>query len=147
MRDRWSLFLDTSVWIAAILSDRGASFALLQEGRASSVAIVSSPDVFDEAVRNFVKKYPERVRDFWDAFDRVHPLLVTPSTDAIRSAARIIHPDDALILAGALAAEADALVTLDKKHFLQLEVLTRVPIEIVTPAEALQQLRQSRMKQ
>ncbi len=131
------VFVDTSVWIAAVLSARGASFAVLGLARERRIDIASSKDVFDEAVRNLGLKYPDRLNSFHKVFYLIRPTFAVPQKETILAAAAMVHADDAMILAAAIEADADALVTLDKKHFLNLpELETRVGFPIIRP-EAL----------
>ena len=55
----------------------------------------------------------------------------------------MIHANDAPILAAAIAAEADYLVTWNTKHFRQPKVRQAVRFQIVTPSEFLVAFRNS----
>jgi len=118
MRGRQIVFLDTSVWIAAVLSDRGASRFVLERALMNEFLVVSSPDVYEEAVRNIAKKYPHFLEEFTHMFTLIHPTLVQPHKPTLLRAATIIHPDDAPILAAAMDSGATIVLTLDRKHFL-----------------------------
>lgn len=133
--------MDTSVWIAGTLSSRGASAVILDLGDKNEIEIVSSPDVFEEARRNLAQKYPLSLRVFLDHFGSIHPKLVQPDKKVILKAAKLINPFDAPILAAALAAKADFLITLDRKHFKASAVLEKAKIEILLPGEFLKQFR------
>lgn len=143
MADRPKAFLDTSVWIAAILSDRGASYAILEYALQDRFVLVSSPDVYEEAVRNFKEKYPAQLFSFLAQFHRTRPLLVEPRRDTMLKAAEYVHPDDAPIFAGALEAVADHFVTLDRKHFLNHAAIlhTHTGISVITPGDFLHVLK------
>lgn len=135
------MFLDTSVWIAAILSDRGASAFILDLAARGALGIASSLDVFDEAVRNLQEKYPQRLQNFVDQFQIIQPRLVQPNKQAILKAARIINPNDAPILAAAMVSKTNILVTLDRKHFiLPKKVAKKSRIKIMLPGDFLKKL-------
>lgn len=136
-----SVFLDTSVWIAGTLSDRGASAAILDLGRKKEFPIVSSPDVFEEARRNLQNKYPLSLPYFLDLFATVHPKLVQPQKKAILKAAKLINPDDAPILAAAKVAKSEFLITLDRQHFIASGLSKKVGLNILLPSEFLNYYR------
>lgn len=144
MADRPSVFLDTSVWIAAILSNRGASYVILERARYGEIVLFSSPDVFEEATRNLNVKYPKYLPVFVEAFERIHPYLLVPNKKAILHAATIVHPDDAPILAATMETEAEYLVTLDRKHFISRARIVRnkTGIKVLTPGTFLKVLEQ-----
>lgn len=144
MSERQRVFFDTSVWIAAILSDRGASFYLLDSALSSRLYdVISSLDVFEEGIETLTMKYTGRRDDFKELFHRVHPTLVQPSRLTLRHAVSIVHPDDAPILAGAIESKSDALVTLDKKHFLSSadDIFSQSGIVVTSPGQFLQKVR------
>jgi predicted nucleic acid-binding protein len=64
----------------------------------------------------------------------------TPSPEAIEDAAQLVHPKDAAILAAALQAGVDYLVTLDRRHFGPAAPHVAASIRIVTPGELLRNL-------
>jgi predicted nucleic acid-binding protein len=145
MSDRRRAFFDTSSWIAAILSNRGASFYLLDQAAQALYRydIVSSLDVFEEGIDTLQRKYPAQLDEFTQFFHRVHPFLVQPDRATLMHAATIVHPDDAPIVAGARAADAKFLITLDQKHLLKpaQHIKTKTGIAVVTPGTFLSTIR------
>jgi putative PIN family toxin of toxin-antitoxin system len=137
-----TVFVDTCVWIAAVLSPKGGSCAVVQALKKNDdMVMISSPEVIEEAVRNFSKKYPKYQKEFLRYFHEVHPIMVQPKRAMIIRAAQLVHPDDAPILAAALTAQADYLLTLDKKHFITqaTSIQTQTGMYIETPGDFLQQ--------
>jgi hypothetical protein len=59
----------------------------------------------------------------------------------VKAAARVIHPDDAPILAAAKHEPIDYLVTLNTRHFSSPQVRAFLSVPIVTPAEFLAAFR------
>jgi predicted nucleic acid-binding protein len=55
-----------------------------------------------------------------------------------RASGATVHPDDEMVLECGLAAEADFVVSGDKKHLLALRQFRNIPI--VSPAEFLRRL-------
>jgi len=140
--DRWRVFLDTSVLIAGTVSRTGASAALLDLGEAEEILIVVSQQVLVEADRVFLAKFPELIPRFRDYIHNLAPLLVDdPPSSAVQEAVRVIHPDDAPILAAAKLHPLDFLVTLDARHFKTPQAKAFLPTPIVTPAEFLDAFR------
>ena len=132
------IFIDTSALIAGITSKTGASAAVLDLCEAEIVRMVISRQVLTEADRNFSAKLPNLTTQFRNFIRNLAPMLVDdPPPEAIEKAMAIVDRKDASILAAALAAKADFLVTLDKKHFLSAQIRRKIPIKVVTPAEFL----------
>ena len=138
------VFIDTSVLIAGVASVTGASASVLDLGEAGVIKLVISRQVLIEADRNLTVKLPGMVDRFRRYLRRLAPVLEEdPSPEEIESAASIIHPKDASILAAAKKAKVDFLVTLDKKHFLSARPAKTTGVRIVSPGEFLKHFEQS----
>jgi putative PIN family toxin of toxin-antitoxin system len=136
--DRWRVFLDTNVLISGVLSQTGASAAILDLGEAEDLLIVVSEQVLVEADRTFLAKFPPLIARYRNFIKNLAPLLADdPSPAMVRTAAHVIDPADAPILAAAKQARVDYLVTLNTRHFLIPKVRTFYPGPIVTPGEFL----------
>lgn len=135
--------LDASVWIAGLLSSRGASRALIEELEVSDAVVLIAPATIAEIVRNLQKKATRvELEAFTEWYGRLHPELVRGRPALIRKAAAVIIPKDALILAAAIAGQADLLVTLDRRHFFKPTVRRFAePLELLNSREALHLLR------
>lgn len=143
-RRRWKVFLDTSALMAGIISTTGAAREVLRLCEAGVVEPVISRQVLTEADRNLSEKLPALVSDFRDWMYQMSPMLVEdPSKKEVAQAARVIHAKDAPILAAALNARVDYLITWDTRHFHKPSVTTAVPFKIMTPGEFLEEFRQS----
>jgi putative PIN family toxin of toxin-antitoxin system len=135
---RIKVFVDTNVLIAGVASVTGASAAVLDLCEAEILQMVVSRQVLVEADRNFSAKLPNLVIQFRRFIQNLAPLMVEdPPAKAIEKAASLVDRKDAAILAAATEAEADYLITLDKKHFLKREVRNNTPLIVCTPAEFL----------
>ncbi len=135
---RIKVFIDTSVLIAGVASVTGASATVLDLCEAESIQMVISRQVLVEADRNFSAKLPGLVTQFRQFMRNLAPLMVEdPPTRAVERAAALIAQKDAAILAAALEAKVDYLITLDKKHFLKHKVKENIPLEVCTPADFL----------
>ena len=100
--------------------------------------MVISGQVLVEADRNFSAKLPNLVTQFRQFIQDLAPLLLDdPPSAAVKKASGLVGRKDAAILAAAIEAEVDYLITLDKKHFLKEKIQPNVSMEICTPAEFL----------
>lgn len=116
------VFIDSSVLIAALLSNSGGSAVILRQGRDKKITMIISDNVVGEVVEKLakIKKSKEELREYLDL---------------------VSDPKDAHILAGAKLSHCDILVTLDKKHLLNLEIKNKFkPLKIVSPKEFLEGL-------
>ncbi len=128
---------DTNV-VASASFWRGSPFNCLAawaQGRC--VAVVSSTLLaeYHETVEELRLDYPGRKCVEWVTALTEAAELVFPVE---RAAGATPDPDDEMILECALAAEADFIVSGDKKHLLVLRQYQGIPI--VSPAEFLRQL-------
>jgi len=140
--DRWRVFLDTSVLIAGLASQTGASAAIRDLGESEELRIVLSRQVLVEADRVLLEKFPHLIARYRQFITNVSPELTDdPPREVVRAAEAVIHPDDAAILAAARHAQVDYLVTLNTKHFLTPKVRAFYAAPIVTPAEFLTAFR------
>lgn len=133
------VFLDTSALLAGLASPQGAAHLILALAEADLLTLVVSEEVLLEAERNLAAKLPEAL-PYYRQWREACPLeqVPPPSAGAVLRAAGIIHPKDAAILAAAMEARVDYLVTLDRRHFLSdPEVARRSGLRIGTPGDFL----------
>jgi putative PIN family toxin of toxin-antitoxin system len=137
------VFLDASVLFSAAYSAKGASREILRRAFRHEIAIVVSRHVLQEAQRNLESKAPQAL----GAFEELMSLLsaeieADPSLSELQAAASYINLKDAPIIAAAVHAKVDYLVTLDRKHFISNPaVQQRSGLSIVTPDQLLAILR------
>ncbi len=119
---RWSqkVFLDTSVVITSLLSNRGPGSAIFDLARLGRITIIMTEIVVVEAYEAVKRKYPQKQADlatFLSEFQK----SVKPSptfTELQKFSGVISDPDDRHILAGATKYKVDTLITHDRHHFL-----------------------------
>jgi len=137
------IVLDTNVLVSALVT-RGTPPDLLHQawdGRefellTSSAQLAELARVLSyERLRPYIRR--EEAEGLLETISAVARVL-TELPDVSLSA----DPDDNLILATAVAARADLLVTGDKSHLLKLKAVRGIPI--VTPREALARIKRSR---
>ena len=109
------LFLDTSTLLATAGSADGASRFVILNGEKCGWRLVSSGYCLQEANRNLRKLHPESLHA-WSAIimPRLHQV-----TDVVTVPAPLVLPaaKDRPVVASALAAKAEALLTLDRADF------------------------------
>lgn len=110
------LFLDANVLFIASISPDGASRALVRSSARGACSLAASPFAMDEARRNITVKRSDQLPELDEVLASVgfvgdaHPGLLA-------WASRYVVAKDAPILAAAIGARADVLVTGDRKHF------------------------------
>ena len=131
------LFLDANVLFTAAYT-AGRARALFQVAEGGGCEILSSAHAASEARRNVAAKAPEGTSRLLEKL--MAEVEIVPEADPrlVRWAAEQGLPaNDAPIVASAVAARADALVTGDRRHFGRLCGTSPGGVEIVTPAAAL----------
>lgn len=133
------VFLDTSVIIAATISSRGTSRALLNLISAGGCTGFVSAYVLEEVQRNVARKAPHLVSEIDTIFAQAGLNLVTPAMQHIVRVEQHVELKDAPVVAAAMAAGVDALVTLDRKHLLnrEREIREALGIAVVDPGAIL----------
>ena len=140
MAARVRAFLDTSALFAAVWSDQGGARMILKLGEAGAVALLVSPQVIKEAEGALKRKAPEALPLLAILLDRGGVTVegAAPHKSAAALSSVIGHPGDAQIVADALQAKADYLITLDREHLLGNGRLAgEVQLPIGTPGDFL----------
>ena len=126
--------LDTNTIVSAVIEPRGIPNTIVQTARTAQFVWASSSVILAEVIVTLGRariraKYRltdadiERVRGLLE-----HETVSTPLTEVVQGVAT--HPEDDLVLATALSAQADYLVTGDRQ-LLKLEIYRGV--RIVSP--------------
>ncbi|HXV62683.1 MAG TPA: PIN domain-containing protein [Vicinamibacteria bacterium] len=134
------LFLDANVVFSAAYSTAGragAIFLLAQRGRCQ---LLTSPHALEEARRNIQLKYPERLRDLESIIPELRVTAEATPERVAWALAQSLPPEDAPILAAAVQAKADRLVTGDRTHFGRFYGKRLGGVKVVSPAQALAEL-------
>jgi putative PIN family toxin of toxin-antitoxin system len=138
--------LDTAVLVSAFITEhkQGISAALLQAAEAGAFQLYLSTDILAETERvlcadrrHLSRKYrysEDAATRWYQALARIARIVRDPP--AVTVVER--DPADDMVIACALAAKADALVSRDKDL---LSLGTYGEVEIITPEELLRRLR------
>jgi len=141
-RKRWRVFLDTSALTAGVVSLTGAAREVLRLGEARVIELVMSRQVLAEADRNLAAKLPTVLDHYHLLLRHLAPVVVEdPSLAVAQDAARVIHRNDAPILAAARIAAVDYLVTWNARDFLTERVRHWASFPALTPGEFLRIFR------
>ena len=139
------VFLDANVYFAGCASPTGASALILQLARRRVIRVMASRLVLQEAERNLRRKsHPSSVETFHRFLKNTEMTVIpAPSEAVLGQCEAVIHPKDVPVLAAAIHAQVDYLVTLDRKHFLTMSVRSHARgINILTPGDFLKHLLQ-----
>lgn len=129
------VFIDASVLFAAVYSPRGSARDLLRLGLEGKITLVISPNILEEIERNLLRKAPRAAPYYRDLLATLALEIVSlPAQAAVQDAAAYVAEKDAHVIAAAIEAHPDYLVTYDQKHLLAPpEVARRSGLTIVTP--------------
>ena len=108
------VFLDTSVLLAAALTEQGPARELFRQAKGRHWTLLTSPWCVEEAERNIARKYPDHL-NVWRRLRR--RLEVQPNTLVLDRPLVFSATKDKPVLLSALAAKADALATYDRADF------------------------------
>jgi putative PIN family toxin of toxin-antitoxin system len=138
MTRRRRVFLDTNVLFSALYSSVGAPNAILEAYLRGQIEVVVSRQVLEELVRTVHQKRPQLVTRLY-FFLQQAPFEVQPdpAPDEVTRWEQVIHSADAPILAAAIAARPDFLITGNRRHFTS-EVATLSGLRIVSPSEFME---------
>jgi predicted nucleic acid-binding protein len=103
--------------------------------------LVVSRQVLDEAERNIRKKLPRALPNFAEQMAHLNlEILANPSLEESAKWESIIEAKDAPIIAAAVKAKVDRILSLNTKDFTQ-EVAEKSGIPIQTPAQFVEDIR------
>lgn len=136
------VFADANVLIAGTASRTGASSAVLLMAEIGLFRLVVSRLVLEEAERNLRKKLPRALPNFAQQLAQLELEIVPPPiNEDVQRWVKFIEAKDAPILATAVSAQVDRLVTLNSKDFTP-EVAAQSGLRILSPAELVQEIRE-----
>lgn len=136
-------FLDANILFSAAWKDNSAAERLLQLGQAGFVTLVTSKLAIEEARRNLHEKRAARLPRLAKLLSAVN-VVPDPDAGSLKHARAHGLPDkDIPILAAAIAARANALVTGDRLHFGSLYGRRVQNVTVITLTEALSAIANS----
>ena len=135
---QYRIFFDTSVYIAALLSPRGAAGELVRLAEAGVIRMVVSQEVVVETDRVLAVKFPELIQENRRLWKHLNPEMApNPSANQIKPFLEKLSKGDASILCAAHLANPSAFVTWNTRDFMSPRVSPLVVFPIVIPADCL----------
>ena len=129
------VFFDASVLFAAGYSTSGYARDLIRLAVRGKLQMIVSQDVLDEVGRNMERKAPERVEAYRELLGLIDLEIVPdPANEEVWVVEEYVVQKDAPIVAAAIIAQPDYLVTFDRRHLIDPpEVAAKSGLKIVTP--------------
>jgi|GEM_PF-661784 len=140
----FAVFIDTSVYISALISSTGASHGILYAAEAGAFTVYVSPGLLLEAEKVLVNKFGslEMLRIFEAVVASINPTFVeTTKEEVIEACSYCSDISDAPFLASALKAGVKYFITLDKKSFKRKIFRSARRLNVITPSYFLKLLR------
>jgi predicted nucleic acid-binding protein len=135
------IFVDANVLVAGGDSRSGASNAVLQLAEVGLFRLVASRQVLDEVERNVRKKLPRALPNLVALLAQLPFEIVSDPADAdCLRWVDVIELKDTPILAAAVLAKVDRMITLNTNDFTP-EVAQASSLSIQTPSASIQDLR------
>jgi len=142
--DRPRVFLDTNVLVSALYSPGGPPAEILRRHIDGRIIAVVSRQVVDELIRAVGRKLPEALPLLRDLLLSAPPEIVAdPSAEEVEQLASSVNRPDAPLLAAAVSAGVDYLVSGDAAFLREARRLKPALVPI-TPRQFLQRLRPER---
>lgn len=135
------IFLDSNVVLSGLFSDRGSPRIILDLLSLDLPVLTAVTGQFNivEIERNLQKKMPQVLPTYREYLPLLNlEITPLPSSKEVSALKGQIAEKDLPVLASALKADVDFLVTGDKKDFGKARIRGRYPFRIVTPTELLQ---------
>jgi|GEM_PF-6201212 len=139
------VFIDASVLFSASLSATGASREIIRYAFLRKISLVVNELVFQEVERNLRNKRPEVLESFFVLKNALPFEMVEPTKEEVLEVAPYTALKDAPHLAAARKAQVYCLVSLDRRHMIEVreEIEKHLGLKILLPGELLQELRKS----
>jgi len=132
------IFIDSSVLIAGLYSNKGGSAKILKKIAQRKLVGFISPPIIEETKRNIRKKFSLKLLSELEAIVKGLTIQETFEPQDIFEFKPLINIKDLHVLVFAKNSKADFLITLDKKHFKTKKLQeANLPFKILTPREFL----------
>lgn len=129
------VFLDSNVIATALYSPEGPAGIILEHFINGRLMVVISQQILEEVIRAINEKLPDTLPTFRRLLVSIPPEIVkNPSPEEVANWAQLIHSENAALLAAAVAAQPDYLISGDKHFFENPEIVEKSGLRIITPA-------------
>jgi len=141
-KPRLRVFLDSNVIFSGMYSSQGAPGIILEHFIEGRLRVVISQQVLGEIVHTIKEKLPEALPALRRLLVNIPPEIgEDPTLEEVAHWAEVINIEDASILAAAIIAEPDYLITGDKHFFENPDIAEKSRLHIVTPTQFMKHLR------
>jgi predicted nucleic acid-binding protein len=139
----YRIFFDTSAYIAALNSPKGAAEEFINLAEAGALRIVVSQKVIIEADRVLAIKFPELIQENLRFWKNLTPEIApTPTINQAKPFLQMLPEADGFILCAAHLARVSMFVTWNTRDFMARDVASLVDFPIVIPADGLKLFRE-----
>jgi predicted nucleic acid-binding protein len=139
---QYRVFFDTSAYIAALISPKGAAGELVRLVEVGVLRMVVSQEVIIETDRVLALKFPELVQENRRLWKHLVPEIAPdPTSSQARIFSESLPKADAVILCSAHLAKVSAFVTWNTHDFMGQHISSLVDFPIVVPADGLKLFR------
>lgn len=137
------IFLDTSALFTVVLSETGGARQLLKLGEAGVLSLWVGPTVLAEMDAVLERKSPASKVRLALLLDQAGVQVGPAPTAEMQTRAKAVvnYPPDVAVVAEALAARAEYLVSLDRQHLVGNPQAATLPFPIGSPGDGLAWLR------
>ena len=140
---KYRIFFDTSVYIAALLSPKGAAGELIRLAEAGAITMVVSELVIIESDIVLGNKFPDIIEKSRLLWKHLAPEITSNLPKTKKNPFQKILPvNDASILWSAQIADVSMFVTWNTKDFMKPEIKSRVSFPLLIPGDALNLFRE-----
>ena len=135
------IFLDSNVLFSGFHSPTGSPGIIIRHFVEGKLVVVVSRQVLQEVVRTFNKKLPEALPAL-KRFLLCSPLEVIgdPDPEDVARWTKLLHEEDATIIAAAIVAEPDFFVTGDSHFLSNSRVKKESGLQVCSPSDLLRNL-------
>ena len=133
------LFLDANVLFSAVYKRDSAQGLLVEFAAGGLIVALGSPYAIDEAHRNLARKAPRAIQN-WRSMLNAIQTASEPDAECLGWAGSLVVAKDAPVLASAVRAKVDWLVTGDRSDLGRLFSTTQRGVLVIPPAEAARRL-------
>lgn len=138
------VFIDANIFFAAVRSSKGGSYFIIELAKKKKVKVATVAHALAEAERNIAEKLGNRGLNLhYENLLWIRPMIQSLASYPLgleQKLAAALPEKDIPILLGAILSNADALITLDRKHLLENKKLhaLKPDIPIMTPGDFIQ---------
>ena len=131
------VFFDANVLYSGLHSPAGAPAQVIALHSTGKIRMVLSALVLSELIRTVQRKLPERLLDLHRFLSGSRPeVMPNPTRQDLHAYEELVNPKDAPIIAAAMAANVDYLVSGDSRFIEETRRVPGAPL-VVTPRQLL----------